>query len=162
MGANKRGSIGVGEGDLGDVIPSVEPVRSHAGVNVAGPLTLDRNAGSQRKKGDELGIIIRESGRVEREHVRHFNVILLLNSIAEMRGRVVGEGLQERPANARVVFRLWEGGVGSGWCLDTRETRHGGVQQPRRWIDGWMDGWIRIFNRNCSCNGQMLDSEYCD
>jgi hypothetical protein len=78
---DKRESIGVGEGS----------VRSHAGVNVAGPPTLDRNAGSQRKKGDELGIIIREGRRVEREHVRHFNVIMLLNSITEMRGGVVRE-----------------------------------------------------------------------
>jgi hypothetical protein len=110
---------------------------------VAGPPTLNRNAGSQRKKGAELGIIIREGKgrRVEREHVRHFNVILLLNSITEMRSGVVGEGLQERPANARVVFRLWEGGLGSGWCLDKRETRHGGAQQPRGWMDGWMDGF---------------------
>ena len=91
---------------MGDVVPSVEPVRSHAGVNVAGPPILDRNAGSQRKKGDELGIIIREGRRVERVHERHFNVILLLNSITKMRGGVVGEGLQERPANVRVVFRL--------------------------------------------------------
>ncbi len=72
--------------------------------------------------------------------MRHFNVILLLNSIMEMRGGVVGEGLQERPANVRVLFRLWEGGAGPGWCPDKRETRHGGVQQPRRWMDGWMDG----------------------
>jgi hypothetical protein len=127
---------------LGDVVPSVEPVRSHAGVNVTGPPTLDRNAGSQRKKGDEFGIIIREGRRIEREHVPHFNVILLLNSITEMRDGVVGEGLQERPTNVRVVFRLWEGGAGPGWCLDKRETRHGGMQQPRRWVDGWMDGWI--------------------
>ncbi len=77
---------------------------------MAGPPILNRNAGSQRKNGDELGIIIREGRRVEREYVRHFNVILLLNSITEMRGGVMGEGLQERPANVRVVFRLWEGG----------------------------------------------------
>ncbi len=57
-----------------------------------------------------MGIIIREGRRVEKEHVRHFNVILLLNSITEMRGGVVGEGLQERPANVRVVFRLCVGG----------------------------------------------------
>ncbi len=63
------------EGNLGDVVPSVEPIRSHAGVNVAGPPTLDRNAGSQRKKGDELGIIIRKGRRFERENMRHFNVI---------------------------------------------------------------------------------------
>ena len=138
-GGDKRGSIGVGEGDSGDVVPSVEPVRFHAGVNVAGPPILDRNAGSQRKKGDELGIIIREGRRVEREHVRHFNVILLLNSITKMRGGVVGEGLQKRPTDARVVFRLWEGGVESGRG-GQRETRHVGVQQPRRWMDGWMDG----------------------
>ncbi len=88
-GVDKRRSIGIGEGDLGDVVSSVEPVRSHAGVNVAGPPILDRNAGNQRKKGDELGIIIREGRRVEREHVCHFNVILLLNSITKMRGGVV-------------------------------------------------------------------------
>ena len=38
-----------------------------------------------------MGIIIREGRRVEREPVRHFNVILLLNSITEMRGGVVRE-----------------------------------------------------------------------
>ncbi len=63
-GGDKRGSIGVGDGDLRDVVPSVEPVRSHAGVNVAGPPILDRNTGSQRKKGDELGVIIREGRSV--------------------------------------------------------------------------------------------------
>jgi hypothetical protein len=49
--------------------------------------------------------------RVEVKDVRHSNVILLLNSITEMRGGVVGEGLQECPADARVVFlfRLGEG-----------------------------------------------------
>ncbi len=76
-GVDKRGNIGVGEGDLGDVIPSMEPVRSQAGVNKAGPPTFNRKAGSQRKKGDELGVIIGGGRRVEREDVRHFNVILL-------------------------------------------------------------------------------------
>jgi hypothetical protein len=57
-GVDNRGSIGVGEEDSGDVIPSVEPVRSQAGVNMAGPPTFDRKAGSQRKKDDELGVII--------------------------------------------------------------------------------------------------------
>jgi hypothetical protein len=40
----------------------------------------------------------------EKIYVRHFNVILLLNSITEMRGGVVvvGEGLHERPADACV------------------------------------------------------------
>ncbi len=56
---------------------------------------------------------MREGGgrRVEVEDVRHFNVILLLNSITEMRGGVVEEGLQECPADARAVFlcRLGEG-----------------------------------------------------
>ncbi len=55
MGVGKRGDIGVWEGDSGDVAPSVEPVRSHAGVNVAGAPMFDRNAGSQRKKGHERG-----------------------------------------------------------------------------------------------------------
>ncbi len=51
----------------------------------------------------------------------------------EMRGRVVGEGLQERPTDARVVFRLWERGVESGRG-GKRETRHGGGQQPVGWL----------------------------
>ncbi len=41
--------------------------------------------------------------------MRHFNVILLLNSITEITVGVVGEGLQECPEDARVVFRLREG-----------------------------------------------------
>ena len=138
-GVDKRRSIGIGEGDLGDVVPSVEPVRSHAGVNVAGPSTCESNAGGRRKKVEEFGDIRGCDRRVEGEDVHHFNVILLLNSITEMRGGVVGEGLQKRPTDARVVFRLWEGGVESGRG-GKRETRHGGVQQPRRWMDGWMDG----------------------
>ena len=103
-GVDKRGSIGVGEGDLGDVVPSVEPVRSHAGVNVAGPPTCESNAGGRRKKVEEFGDIRGWDRRVEVEDVRHFNVILLLNSITEMRGGVMGEGLQACPADFRVVF----------------------------------------------------------
>ena len=137
-GVNKRGGIGVGEGDLGDVIPSVEPERSQAGMNLAGPPTFDSKARCQRKNGDEMGVIIGRSRRVEREDVRHFNVILLLNSITEMRGRVVGEGLQKRPTDARVVFRLWEGGVESGMG-GKRETRHGWGQQPVGWLNGWIN-----------------------
>ena len=59
-GVDKRGGIGVGVGEnhLGDVTPRVEPVRSQAGMNKAGPPTFDRKAGSQRKKDDELGVII--------------------------------------------------------------------------------------------------------
>ena len=72
-------------------------------------------------------------------------MILLLNSITEMRGRVVGEGLQERPTDARVVFRLWDRGGGSG-REGKRETRHGGLQQPLGWLDGWMDGWINDYS----------------
>ena len=56
-GGDKKGGIGVGEGDLGDVVPSVEPVRSHAGVNVAGPPTCKSNAGGGRKKVEECGDI---------------------------------------------------------------------------------------------------------
>ena len=140
-GGDKKGGIGVGEGNLGDVVPSVEPVRSHAGVNVAGPSTCESNAGGRRKKVEEFGDIRGWDRRVEGEDVHHFNVILLLNSITEMRVGVVGEGLHERPANARVVFRLWEGGGGSG-REGKRETRHGGLQQPLGlvWLDGWMDG----------------------
>ena len=110
-GGDKKGGIGVGEGNLGDVVPSVEPVRSHAGVNVAGPPTCKSNAGGGRKKVEECGDIRGGGRRVEVEDVRHFNVILLLNSITEMRGGVVGEELQECPADARVVFlfRLGEG-----------------------------------------------------
>jgi hypothetical protein len=92
-----------------------------------------------------LGVIIggSTSRRVERkEDAPHFKVILLLKSITEMRGRVVGEGLQERPTDARVVFRLWEGGVESGRCPDKRETRHGGWGVTATKVDGWMDGWI--------------------
>jgi hypothetical protein len=93
---------------------------------------------------------------MEREHVRHFNVILLLNSITEMRGGVVGEGLQERQANAQVVFRLWEGGMGSGWCLYKRETRHGGVQQLRRWMNEWIDGWMDEWMDGSKIQSQLL------
>ena len=56
-GGDKKGGIGVGEGNLGDVVPSVEPVRSHAGVNVAGPSTCESNAGGRRKKVEEFGDI---------------------------------------------------------------------------------------------------------
>ncbi len=123
---------------MGDVIPRVEPVRSQAGVNKAGPPTFDRKAATQCKNGEELGVIIGGSRRTEREDARHFNVILFLNSITEMRGRVVGEGLQERPTDARVVFRLWEGYVESGRG-GKRETRHGRGQQSVGWLDGWID-----------------------
>ena len=85
-----------------------------------------------------MGVIIGGNRRVEREDALNFNVILLLNSITEMRGRMVGEGLQKRQTDARVVFRLWEGGVESGRG-GKRETRHGGGQQPVEWLDGWMD-----------------------
>ena len=95
----RRGVSGVGEGDLGDVVPSVEPVRSHAGVNVAGPSTCESNAGGRRKKVEEFGNIRGWIRRVAVEDVRHFNVILLLNSITEMRGGVMGEGLQACPAD---------------------------------------------------------------
>ncbi len=91
---------------MGDVILRVEPVRSQAGMNKVGPPTFDRKAGHRRKNGEELGVIIGGSRRVEREDAPHFNVMLLLNSITEIRGRMVGEGLQERPTDARVVFRL--------------------------------------------------------
>jgi hypothetical protein len=127
---------------LGDVVPSVEPVRSHAGVNVAGPPILDRNAGSQRNKCDELGIIIREGRRVEGEHVRHLNVVLLLNSITEMR-----VGWWERDSrSAQQTFESCStcgGGVrGLGGALMN------GRQDTK--VDGWMDGWMnRRFNRNC-------------
>jgi hypothetical protein len=99
---------------LGDGIPRVELVRSQAGMNKAGQPTFDREAGRQRKNGEELGVIIGGSTRVEREDACHFNVILLLNSITEMRGRAVGEGLQERPTDARGgMCGLW-GGVVNG------------------------------------------------
>ena len=98
-GGDKKGGIGVGEGNLGDVVPSVEPVRSHAGVNAAGPSTCESNAGGRRKKVEEFGDIRGWDRRVEVEDVRHFNVILLLNSITEMRGGVMGEGLQACPAD---------------------------------------------------------------
>ena len=137
-GVDKRGGIGVGEDQLGDVIPRVEPVRPQAGMNKAGPPTFDRKAGRHRKNGEELGVIIGGSRRVEREDVRHFNMILRLNSITEMRGGVVGEGLQKRPTDARVVFRLWDGGGESGRG-GKRETRHGWGQQPVGWLDGWMN-----------------------
>ena len=35
-GGGKRGEV-VGNGELKDVVPNVEPVMSHAGVNMAGP-----------------------------------------------------------------------------------------------------------------------------
>ncbi len=35
-GGDKRGVV-VGDGKLKDVVPNVEPVRSHAGLNMAGP-----------------------------------------------------------------------------------------------------------------------------
>ena len=68
MGGDKKGGIGVGEGNLGDVVPSVEPVRSHA----ADPPTCDSNAGGQHKKVEELEVIIREERRVEKEDATHF------------------------------------------------------------------------------------------
>ena len=72
---------------------------------------------------------------IESEDARHFNVILLLNNIMEMKVGVGGEGLQDYSANARVMFRLWEGGGGSG-REGKRETRHSGLQQPVGWLDG--------------------------
>ena len=94
----------IGNGELKDDVPSMEPVRPHAGVNMAGPPTLDRNAGSQLEKGQELGVIIREERRGENGDASHFSVVLLLYSITEMRGGVMGEGLQACPADFRVVF----------------------------------------------------------
>ena len=35
-GRGKRGGV-IGNGELKDVVPSMEPVRPHAGVNMAGP-----------------------------------------------------------------------------------------------------------------------------
>jgi hypothetical protein len=49
-GGDKKGGIGVGEGNLGDVVRSVESVRSHAGVNEAGPPTCESNASGRSKK----------------------------------------------------------------------------------------------------------------
>ncbi len=57
--------------DLGDVVPSVEPVRSHAGVNVAGPPTCESNAGGRHKKVEECGDIRGGGRRVEVEDVRY-------------------------------------------------------------------------------------------
>ena len=73
--------------------------------------------------------------------MRHFNVILLLNSITEMRGGVVGEGLQKRPTDARVVFRLWEGGVesGRGGTVNGRQDMVGCNSHEGGWMGGWMD-----------------------
>jgi hypothetical protein len=56
-GGDKKEGIGVGEGNLGDVVTSAEPVRSHAGINVAGPPTCKSNAGGRRKKVEECGDI---------------------------------------------------------------------------------------------------------
>ena len=71
---------------------------------MAGPSTCESNAGGRRKKVEEFGNIRGWIRRVAVEDVRHFNVILLLNSITEMRGGVMGEGLQACPADVRVVF----------------------------------------------------------
>ena len=89
---------------MGDVVPSVKPVRSHEGVNVAGPPTCDSNTGGQHKKVEELGVITREERRGEKVDASHFSVVLLLYSITEMRGGVMGEGLQACPADLRVEF----------------------------------------------------------
>ena len=67
---------------------------------MVGPPTCDSNAGGQHKKVEELGIIIREERRGEKVDASHFSVVLLLYSITEMRGGVLGEGLHERPADA--------------------------------------------------------------
>jgi hypothetical protein len=77
---------------------------------VAGPSTCESNAGGRRKKVEEFGEIRGWDRRVEGEDVHHFNVILLFNSITEMRGGVMGEGLQVCPTDVRVafLFRLGE------------------------------------------------------
>ncbi len=54
-----------------------KPVRSHAGINVAGPPTCDSNAGGQHEKVKELGVIIREKRRVKREGATHVSMIRL-------------------------------------------------------------------------------------
>ena len=46
-GGGKRGGV-VGNGELKDVVPSMEPVRSHAGVNMAGPPAYYCKAGGCR------------------------------------------------------------------------------------------------------------------
>ena len=48
-GGDKRGVV-VGDGKLKDVVPNVEPVRSHAGVNMAGPPACYCEAAGCRKK----------------------------------------------------------------------------------------------------------------
>ena len=78
---------------------------------------------------------------MEREDIRHFNAILMLNNIAEMRGSMVGEGLPDHPADDRVVVHLLEGCVKAGREVKWAK-QHVGVQQPRGWVDGWMDGWM--------------------
>ena len=141
-GGDKKGGIGVGEGNLGDVVPSVEPVRSHAGVNVAGPPTCKSNAGGGRKKVEECGDIRGGGRRVEVEDVRHFNVILLLNSITEMWGGVVGvpgrrsSGVPVPPGRRCEDWKrgltgdkTWWGAT-AGWWVG--------------WMDGWMDGCLKI------------------
>ena len=65
-----------------------------------------------------------------------------MNSIAEMRGRMVGEGLPDHPADDRVVVHLLEGCVEAG-REGKRAKQHGWCNSHEGgWMDGWMDGWM--------------------
>ncbi len=46
LGGDKRGVV-VGNGELKDVVPNVEPVRSHAGINMVGC-----GGGKDKEKGE--------------------------------------------------------------------------------------------------------------
>ncbi len=74
---------------------------------------------------------------------RHFNAILMLNNIAEMRGSsMVGEGLPDHPADDGVVVHLLEGCVKAG-RVSGQDNMLGCKRNEDGWMDEWrMDGWI--------------------
>ncbi len=82
-----------------------------------------------------------------------------MNSITEMRGGVVGEGLQECAADARVVFLFHLGeGVKTG--------RERGLMGDKTWWGatagwwaGWMDGWM--FEDSIATVDAMNDRKVC-
>ncbi len=59
------------ERDSGDVFPSVEPVRSHVGVNMAGSPVEESTAGGQDNKMQEIGVVGKGKRRVERKDACH-------------------------------------------------------------------------------------------
>ncbi len=97
--------------------------------------------------GHNLSSSIREGRRVEREHVHHFKVILLLNSITEMR-----VGWWERDSrSAQLTFESCSTcgcgrevrGLG-GALINERQDMVGCNSHDGGWMDGWIEDSIAI------------------